>query len=350
MVGERDLARQRRRAAADQPGRREHVVGRAERALGDQAAAVCSPATEWMRVTSIASARGQRRQHAGEAPREHRLAGAGRAVHEEVVAAGGGDLDRRDHGVVAAHVATGPARVRPRPRRPAARPEAAPGRHGRPARRRPRRASRPRRPRARRRAPPRVRGAAGRRGAAARGGGRPRRSPASPRIGRGPRRPARALRRTRVSATASGDSWSLATRTTTASERSKLGPALRRYAGARLTVMRFCGNSKPRLTMAERTRSRASRTALSASPTTLNAGRPWRMSASTVTRREVTPSRANAVTRPSHQNAPSRWSSDTRSPAASTTTPIASKRSSGANGRSVSRQVGGAPCAGPGAA
>ena len=61
--------------------------------------------------------------------------------------------------------------------------------------------------------------------------------------------------------------------------------------------MRFCGNSKPELVIAERTRSRASRTALSASPTIVNAGRPTRMSASTQTRRESTPSSANAVTR-----------------------------------------------------
>ena len=82
-----------------------------------------------------------------------------------------------------------------------------------------------------------------------------------------------------------------------ASGRSKPGPILRRYAGARLIVMRFCGNSKPELVIAERTRSRASRTALSASPTIVKAGRPTRMSASTQTRRKSTPSRAKAVTR-----------------------------------------------------
>ena len=54
--------------------------------------------------------------------------------------------------------------------------------------------------------------------------------------------------------------------------------------------MRFCGNSKPEFVIAERTRSRASRTALSASPTIVNAGRPMRMSASTHTRRLSTPS------------------------------------------------------------
>src|SRR3954470_13913184 len=61
--------------------------------------------------------------------------------------------------------------------------------------------------------------------------------------------------------------------------------------------MLFCGNSKPEFTIAERTRSRASRTALSARPTTVNAGRPWRTSASTSTRRASMPSSANVVTR-----------------------------------------------------
>src|SRR6478752_884032 len=51
--------------------------------------------------------------------------------------------------------------------------------------------------------------------------------------------------------------------------------------------------------MAARTRSRASRTALSASPTTVNAGRPSRMSASTQTRRASTPSTAKVLTRES---------------------------------------------------
>src|SRR3712207_4450598 len=66
-----------------------------------------------------------------------------------------------------------------------------------------------------------------------------------------------------------------------------------------LTVMRPPGNTKPEFTIAARTRSRASRTALSASPTTVNAGRPERTSASTSTRRASTPSRANGGTRAS---------------------------------------------------
>ena len=51
-------------------------------------------------------------------------------------------------------------------------------------------------------------------------------------------------------------------------------PALRVSAGARLTVRRDTGKLSPELRMAERTRSRASLTAASGSPTMLNSGRP----------------------------------------------------------------------------
>ena len=68
------------------------------------------------------------------------------------------------------------------------------------------------------------------------------------------------------------------------------GPALRRSAGARLAVIRCCGNSNPELTSAARTRSRDSRTAASGSPTSANDGRPWRTSTSTRTSRASTPS------------------------------------------------------------
>src|SRR5215216_2885193 len=68
--------------------------------------------------------------------------------------------------------------------------------------------------------------------------------------------------------------------------------------------MRSCGNTKPELTIAARTRSRASRTALSASPTTANMGSPRRMSTSTHTRRASTPSRAKVSTRARLMRAP----------------------------------------------
>src|SRR4051794_5694021 len=63
--------------------------------------------------------------------------------------------------------------------------------------------------------------------------------------------------------------------------------------------MRRIGNSKPALATAERTRSRASRTALSPSPTIPNAGRPARMSTSTQTGRASRPSSAKDRTRAS---------------------------------------------------
>src|SRR4051812_9853949 len=63
--------------------------------------------------------------------------------------------------------------------------------------------------------------------------------------------------------------------------------------------------------MAARTRSRASRTALSARPTTVNAGNPSRMSASTQTRRASTPSTANVMTRDSISGAV-RWAPGAR--------------------------------------
>ena len=63
--------------------------------------------------------------------------------------------------------------------------------------------------------------------------------------------------------------------------------------------MRRCGNSKPEFWIAARTRSRASRTAASASPTIVNAGRPGRTSTSTDTGSGSTPSMANVATRAS---------------------------------------------------
>ena len=59
-----------------------------QRALGDQ------PATEWTIEVSSSSAGRQRRQDAGQARGQHRLARAGRADEQQVVAAGRGDLQR----------------------------------------------------------------------------------------------------------------------------------------------------------------------------------------------------------------------------------------------------------------
>ena len=67
----------------------------------------------------------------------------------------------------------------------------------------------------------------------------------------------------------SAGSSPLATSSPTAIARSKPGPALRTCAGARFTVRRFCGKSRPELRRAARTRSRDSRIARSGSPTSV---------------------------------------------------------------------------------
>ncbi len=90
-----------------------------------------------------------------------------------------------------------------------------------------------------------------------------------------------------------------AARTPQAIARSKPAPVLRTCAGARLTTTRRWGNVHPAFCRAARTRSRASRTAVSPSPTIANAGRPWRMSTSTVTSRDSMPRRAKVRTRAS---------------------------------------------------
>jgi hypothetical protein len=70
-----------------------------------------------------------------------------------------------------------------------------------------------------------------------------------------------------------------------ASARSKPGPTFGTSAGARFAVIRLAGNWKPEFSSAACTRSRASRTAASASPTIVNAGNPGLMSISTLTAR-----------------------------------------------------------------
>ena len=71
----------------------------------------------------------------------------------------------------------------------------------------------------------------------------------------------------------------------TAIGKSNRPDSLGKSAGAKLTVMRWLlGNAKPLLRMAERTRSRASRTSVSAKPTKLKLGKPLAKCTSTVTR------------------------------------------------------------------
>ena len=93
----------------------------------------------------------------------------------------------------------------------------------------------------------------------------------------------------------SHSSWSEALSSAAAIARSIPGPALRRLAGARLTTIRCSGNSKPQLTSAARTRSRASLTAASGRPTIVNPGRPRWTSTSTRTGRAEMPSRVKVL-------------------------------------------------------
>ena len=108
-----------------------------------------------------------------------------------------------------------------------------------------------------------------------------------------PQRPveARARPGRRSPATASASSSPVATSSPMAMARSSPGPTLRSRPGARLTVTRFMGHVSPLDSSAARTRSRASRQTGSGWPTRVNPGRPWETWTSTATGRPSTPSR-----------------------------------------------------------
>ena len=79
-------------AAADEPGVRDGVVGRPEGAPGHQGLAgfqAPHDAVDLGGLQGLFETPG--RQHRAQAPGQHGLAGAGRAHHQDVVAAGGGD-------------------------------------------------------------------------------------------------------------------------------------------------------------------------------------------------------------------------------------------------------------------
>jgi len=93
VVGERDLARAWIRAAADQRGGRgrmvRRLIGTPLPVLDAEAAVQGMDGCGLQRFLVL-----HRRQQAGEARGEHRLAGAGRAGHQQAVAAGRGDFQR----------------------------------------------------------------------------------------------------------------------------------------------------------------------------------------------------------------------------------------------------------------
>ena len=80
--------------------------------------------------------------------------------------------------------------------------------------------------------------------------------------------------------------------------RSSPGPSLRRFTGERFTTTRRSGHSRPELSTAGRTRSRASCTEAPGSPVRHRAGSPRPMWASTATGWPSTPITATPMTRP----------------------------------------------------
>ena len=125
VVGEGDLTRPRHVPAADQAGGRDRVVGSPERTLGRKPA-VAKPdhALDTRDLDRLFVRR--RRQDPRHAPREHRLADARWADHEDVVAAGGRDLERSPRVGLAAHVRQVRAVLRALRRRRGARRRRAP--------------------------------------------------------------------------------------------------------------------------------------------------------------------------------------------------------------------------------
>ncbi len=108
---------------------------------------------------------------------------------------------------------------------------------------------------------------------------------------RATRRSARARPRIRGAQVRSGGTWPFAARMPMAIGRSKRPDSFGRSAGARLTVTLRAGNSNRAFCSAARTRSRASRTSVSASPTMCTPGRPPARCTSTVTLGASTPDR-----------------------------------------------------------
>ncbi len=94
MMRERDLARPRAQAAADQRRHAGRMMRAAERPpVGERAAFELARDRGDHRDFEQLGRR-QRRQDRRQPRRQHRLAGAGRPDHQQIVPAGGGDLER----------------------------------------------------------------------------------------------------------------------------------------------------------------------------------------------------------------------------------------------------------------
>ena len=269
-MGQGDLSGVRHRAASDDRGRRRRMMRGAKRPHPPLPGVEAERAHRAHRSRFEGLRLGHRRKDPGQTHREHRLPGAGRPEHQQVVAAGGGELECAPRRVLAPHVAQildrggpgGPAGGRGGWRRGLADELRM---HLAEMVRRETGAHRPRAPlRARRRPGSRECG--------------PRRARAAP---RGGSRRCGATRRLRASSPMSSCSWSrswrscpVAARIPTAIGRSYRLPSLGSSAGARLTVMRRLGNSNRELMIALRTRSLLSRTVASGRPTIANLGSP----------------------------------------------------------------------------
>ena len=272
------------------PDARDRVVRRAERPLGDQPGAAAAPGDavdardlDRLRRASAAagSTAGAARASSCPCRAARRAAGCGRrrrrsraprstSVWPRTSARSSCARGRRRGGRLGVGAGGGAARRR----------AGSPTTSREVLDRRPRRARRP--------APPRARAARGTtspRSPRARGAlGDRERAAARPQLAA----ERRARRRRRSASSALGRDLPPAARTARRRcARSKPGPALRRSAGARLTVMRSQRELEAELRSAARTRSRASRTARSARPTIVKPAGPARMSTSTVTRRGV---------------------------------------------------------------
>ena len=105
VVGERDLAGARDHAAADESGVGDGVVRRAEGTVRDQAAVGVEYAGDGVDLGGLQRLlEAQGSEDGRKALGQHGLAGAGRADHQDVVSAGGGDLQRALGHLLAAHV------------------------------------------------------------------------------------------------------------------------------------------------------------------------------------------------------------------------------------------------------
>ena len=106
VVGQRNLAGTRHDAAADQARVGDGVVRRAEGPLRHQAGRGVQHAGDGVNLGGFQSLlEGQRRQDRGQPLGQHGLARAGRADHENVVAAGRGHFQRALGRLLAAHIA-----------------------------------------------------------------------------------------------------------------------------------------------------------------------------------------------------------------------------------------------------